>query len=130
MHYELFILFVQCKSQKNIRDLYNTEYTQIEAVIFNIEEKQNTFVYHFKNDSIEGVFAVEKNCKVKSKLWKNVELNKKYKLVLVELLVANTRSDSRTMHINGDFVWDSSMKSIFYWDCKNICGKKIYELNK
>jgi len=123
----LFISFSQCKSQKE-NEYFDKRYNIIRAKIFKIEEKNNIYVYYFKNSEMIGIFAKEKSCLAETKSWRNIKVNQTYNLILHKPLTANLRSGGVIETLNGEFVWDSNMKEIYYDDCKNICGNKIYVL--
>lgn len=123
----LLVSFFQCTSQKQI-EYFDTRYKIVKAKIFKIEEKKNIYVYHFKSGKMRGVFAREKSCLRDTKLWKNIILNNNYNLILHQPINTNLRSAGIIETLNDEFVWDSDMKEIYYDDCKNIFGNKIYEL--
>lgn len=123
----LCITFSQCTLQKE-NEYFDKRYKIIRVKIFKIEEKNNIYVYHFKNPEMNGIFATEKSCLTGTKSWKKINLNHTYSLILHRPLSANLRSGRVIETLNGEFVWDSDMKSIFFDDCLNICGNQIYEI--
>lgn len=123
----LSIVFSQCTAQKE-NEYFDKRYKIIRAKIFKIEEKNNIYVYHFKNSEMIGVFATEKSCSTAMKSLKNINLNQNYNLILHRPITANLRSGGVIETLNGELVWDSDMKSIFFDDCLNICGNQIYEM--
>ena len=123
----LLVSFFQCTSQKQ-SEYFDTRYKIVKAKILKIEEKNSIYVYHFKSGKMIGIFAKEKSCLRDTKSWKNIILNQNYNLILHQPINANLRSAGIIETLNGEFVWDSDMREIYYDDCKNICGNKIYEL--
>lgn len=123
----LLVSFFQCTSQKQ-NEYFDTRYKIVKAKILKIEEKNNIYVYHFKSGKMMGIFAKEKSCSRDTKSWKNIILNHNYNLILHQPINTNLRSAGIIETLNGEFVWDSDMKEIYYDNCKNICGNKIYEL--
>lgn len=123
-----FICLIQCNVKKNVK-YFDTRFSAINAKIYKIEEKNNMYVYHFKSDTLRGVFAKEKKCNLSTiTSWEKVKLNKNYRLILDPMIIANKRSSGLDITINGDFVWSSDMDETYYENCNNICGDKIYEL--
>lgn len=123
----LLIFFVQCTSQKE-NEYFDKRYIKLNAKILKIEEKKSIFIYYFKSKNQYGIFAKDKICNTKIDSWNDIKINKNYQLILDLPINANSRSSGYRVSINGEFVWDSDMKEIYYDDCKNICGNRIYIL--
>lgn len=122
-----FIILLQgCIPRKS------TEYalrgqTVLKAKFFKIQTINNLHIYHFKNDSIEGVFAKAVDSIFTNKNFKKIKLNKNYTLILQKEIYANTRTeiDIESFTHNGIQIWKTGMKSSYFVDCENIVGDQI-----
>lgn len=122
-----FIILLQsCLSRKS------TEYalrgqTILKAKFFKIQTINNLHIYHFKNDSIEGVFAKVVDSNFVNKNFKKIQLNKNYTLILQKEIYASTRTEIgiESYTDNGILIWQTGMKSSYFVDCENIVGDKI-----
>jgi PBP1b-binding outer membrane lipoprotein LpoB len=120
------ILLQGCISRKS------TEYdlrgqTILKAKFFKIQTINNLHIYHFKNDSIEGVFPKVVDSSFINKNFKKIKLNKNYTLILQKEIYANTRTeiDIESFTDNGILIWKTGMKSSYFVDCENIVGDQI-----
>ena len=121
-----FILLIQCNTQK--QQYFDKRYIKLRAKIIRIEEKNNIYIYYFKNNDGKGVFAKTKICHFNTDNWKSIVINKTYNLILDKPLILNSRAGGTRETINGEVVWDSDMEETYYFDCINICANKIYEI--
>ena len=123
------VLFFSIINAQKKEEYFDKKFISINARFQNIEDKGTFYIYHIKNDTMDGVFTSTKECN-KSNLWKNIKLKKKYKLILVKPDVhATSKTDYRVNeHVGDVIVWNSDMKSIFFPGCNNVCGKKIFDV--
>lgn len=52
-----FIIFTSCISRNNEKYVLNEGTAIVKAEFFKIETKNGIHIYHFKNDSMEGIFV-------------------------------------------------------------------------
>lgn len=125
----LFILSIitSCISRKNTQYVLHGNYVLIKAKFFKIETKNGIHIFHFKNDSVEGVFTKVIDTSFANKNYRKIKLNKKYTLYLQKQVYANLRTEigQETIIDNGILIWKTGMKSQHFVDCENITGNQI-----
>jgi len=121
------ICFIECQSQQK-QKVVDNKYEIIIAKFYKIEEKTKNYVYHFKNDSIDGVFVQKKDCNIRNNSWRKIKLNKNYKLLLNRFNSFSTRSSGFSIDRDGDYEWNSDMEIVLFNYCGNVCGNRIYEM--
>ena len=123
-----FIFFTSCISRNNEKYVLNEGIAIVKAEFFKIETKKGIHIYHFKNDSIEGVFVEPIVEDFTNPNFKEIKLNKKYTLVLSKQISYGHRKIENTYQtiIDNDFlIWQTGMKSKYFTGCENITGNKI-----
>lgn len=120
-------LFTNCISRKNTEYILNGNYVLTKAKFFKIETKNGIHIFHFKNDSIEGVFTKMVDTSFMNKNYRKIRLNKKYTLFLQKQIYANLRTEIQESQIidNNIVIWKSGMKSKYFVDCENVTGNQI-----
>lgn len=120
-------LITSCISRKNTQYVLNGNYVLTKAKFFKIETKNGIHIFHFKNDSIEGVFTKVVDASFTNKNYRKIKLNKKYTLYLQKQIYANLRTQVQETQIieNNIVVWKDGMKSQHFVDCENITGNQI-----
>lgn len=120
-------LFTNCISRKNTEYILNGNYVLTKAKFFKIETKNGIHIFHFKNDSIEGVFTKIVDTSFVNKNYRKIRLNKKYTLFLQKQIYANLRTEIQESQIidNNIVVWKNGMKSQYFVDCENATGNQI-----
>lgn len=120
-------LFTNCISRKNTEYVLQGNYLLTKARFFKIETKNGIHIFHFKNDSIEGVFTKVMDTSFVNKNYQKIKLNKKYTLFLQKQVYANLRTEFQETQIidNNIVIWKNGMKSQYFNDCENIVGNQI-----
>jgi len=120
-------LFSNCISRKNTEYVLSGNYKLIKAKFFDIQTKNGIHIFHFRNDSIEGVFTKVIDTAFVNKNYRKIKLNKTYTLFLQKQLYTNVRTEEHTLKIleNNIVIWKSGMVSQHYVDCENITGNQI-----
>jgi hypothetical protein len=120
-------LFTNCISRKNTEYILNGNYVLTKAKFFKIETKNGIHIFHFKNDSIEGVFTKIVDTSFVNKNYRKIRLNKKYTLFLQKQIYPNLRTEIQESQIidNNIVVWKNGMKSQYFVDCENVTGNQI-----
>ncbi|MBD3906353.1 hypothetical protein NAL32_16835 [Chryseobacterium sp. Ch-15] len=120
-------LITSCISRKNTQYVLNGNYVLTKAKFFKIETKNGIHIFHFKNDSIEGVFTKVVDTSFANENYRKIKLNKKYTLYLQKQVYANLRTQVQDTQIieNNIVVWKDEMKSQHFVDCENITGNQI-----
>ncbi|MFL9832889.1 hypothetical protein [Chryseobacterium terrae] len=120
-------LFINCISIKNTEYILHGNYVLTKAKFFKIETKNGIHIFHFKNDSIEGVFTKVVDTSFANKNYRKIKLNKKYTLYLQKQVYANLRTEigQETIIDNDILIWKTGMKSQHFVDCENITGNQI-----
>lgn len=120
-------LITSCVSRKNTQYVLHGNYVLTKAKFFKIETKNGIHIFHFKNDSIEGVFTKVVDTSFANKNYRKIKLNKKYTLYLQKQIYANLRTQVQDTQIieNNIVVWKNGMKSQHFVDCENITGNQI-----
>lgn len=122
-----FILFLltSCIPRKNMEYVFRSNYAIVKVKFTKIETKNGIHIFHFKNDSIDGVFVKDVDYKFINKNFQKIKLNKKYTVILPKNLPDPHRIRLGGMTINNIKVWDDSMNSEFFEDCLNVTGNQI-----
>lgn len=120
-------LFTSCISRKSTEYILHGNYVLTKAKFFKIDTKNGIHIFHFKNDSIEGVFTKVVDTSFANKNYRKIKLRKKYTLFLHKQVYANLRTEigEETIIDNDILVWKTGMKSQYFVDCENIKGKNI-----
>lgn len=120
-------LITSCISRKNTQYVLHGNYVLTKAKFFKIETKNGIHIFHFKNDSIEGVFTKIIDTNFANKNYRKIKLNKKYTLYLQKQVYANLRTEigQETIIDNDILIWKTGMKSQHFVDCENITGNQI-----
>lgn len=120
-------LLTSCISRKNTEYILHGNYVLTKTKFFKIETKNGIHIYHFKNDSIEGVFTKMVDNSFVNKNYSKIRLNKKYTLYLQKQVYANLRIEihEETITDNDILIWKTGMKSQYFVDCENITGNQI-----
>lgn len=127
-----FLFFIiaclSCNTQKS-KKYFDIKFTTVNAKIYQIEDKGNFYIYHIKNDTLNGLFTGSKQCDLPTS-WRNIKLNRKYKLVLQkpDLHASSHFKVVERIHVDNFVVWDSESNISYFPSCSNICGDKIYEM--
>lgn len=120
----ILIQFVNCVPRKNSKYVLNDSTYITKAKFFNIESKNGLYIYHFKTDSIEGVFTKQIDSNFINKNYQKIKLNKTYTLVLkknIQYASCVTTEEIETTYIeNGIVIWTPGMKSKYFTDCQNV----------
>lgn len=119
--------FTSCISRKNTEYILHGNYVLTKAKFFKIETKNGIHIFHFKNDSIEGVFTKMVDTGFVNKNYRKIRLHKKYTLFLQKQIYANLRTEIQETEIidNNIVVWKSGMKYEYFVDCENVTGNQI-----
>ncbi len=120
-------LITSCISREKTQYILHGNYVLTKAKFFKIETKNGIHIFHFKNDSIEGVFTKAIDNSFANKSYQKIKLNKKYTLFLQKQMYANVRTEVQDTQIieNNIVIWKNGMKSQHFVDCENITGNKI-----
>lgn len=120
-------IITSCIPRKNTQYVLHEDYVLTKAKFFKIETKNGIHIFHFKNDSIEGVFTKVIDTNFASKNYRKIKLNKKYTLYLQKQVYANLRTEigQETIIDNDILIWKTGMKSQHFVDCENITGNQI-----
>ncbi|WP_435525489.1 hypothetical protein [Chryseobacterium indoltheticum] len=120
-------IITSCIPRKNTQYVLHGNYVLTKAKFFKIETKNGIHIFHFKNDSIEGVFTKVVDASFSNKNYRKIKLNKKYTLYLQKQIYANLRTQVQDTQIieNNIVVWKNGMKSQHFVDCENITGNQI-----
>lgn len=120
-------ILTACISRKNTEYILHGNYVLTKAKFFKIETKNGIHIFHFKNDSIEGVFTKAVNTNFINKNYRKIKLNRKYTLFLYKQMYANLRTEigEETITDNDILIWKTGMKSQYFVDCENITGNQI-----
>ncbi|KQS92291.1 hypothetical protein [Chryseobacterium sp. Leaf394] len=119
-------LFTNCISRKNTEYILRGNYFLTKAKFFDIETKNGIHIFHFKNDSIEGVFTKVVDTAFANKNYRKIKLHKNYTLFLQKQMYSgHHRTTLGSMTISNIVVWDEGMNSEFFEDCENITGNQI-----
>jgi hypothetical protein len=127
------VLWVSCATGKGVATDYVEDsmgnFLFVDARFTKIEFVNNVYIYHIKASDWEGVFASKDGCTA-DKAARAIELNKNYLLILRKEEIDNLRGGKleTTVSLNLVPIWNSEMKSKFFMDCVNVCGRKIYEI--
>lgn len=123
----VLILFPSCISRKNTEYVLQGNYVLTKAKFFRIENKNGIYIFHFRNDSIEGVFTKVVEPDLTNKNYREIKLNKRYTLLLYKQMYANLRTEigEKTIIDNDILIWKTGMKSQHFVDCENVTGNKI-----
>jgi len=120
-------LIINCISRKHTQYVLHGNYVLTKAKFFKIETKNGIHIFHFKNDSIEGIFTKVVDTSFTNKNYRGIKLNKKYTLYLQKQVYTNLRTEigQETIIDNGILIWKTGMKSQHFVDCENITGNLI-----
>lgn len=120
-------MITSCIPRKNTQYVLHGNYVLTKAKFFKIETKNGIHIFHFKNDSIEGIFTKVIDTTFVNKNYRKIRLNKKYPLFLQKQIYANLRTEIQETEIidNNIVVWKNGMKSQHFVDCENITGNQI-----
>ena len=120
-------LITSCISREKTEYILHGNYVLTKAKFFKIETKNGIHIFHFKNDSIEGVFTKAIDNSFANKSYQKIKLNKKYTLFLQKQMYANLRTEVQDTQIieNNIVIWKNGMKSQHFVDCENITGNQI-----
>lgn len=120
-------IITSCIPRKNTQYVLHGDYVLTKAKFFKIETKNGIHIFHFKNDSIEGIFTKVIDTNFVNKNYRKIRLNKKYTLLLQKQIYANLRTEIQQTEIidNNIVVWKNGMKSQHFVDCENITGNQI-----
>lgn len=120
-------LITSCISREKTQYILHGNYVLTKAKFFKIETKNGIHIFHFKNDSIEGVFTKAIDNSFANKSYQKIKLNKKYTLFLQKQMYANLRTEVQDTQIieNNIVIWKNGMKSQHFVDCENITGNQI-----
>jgi len=120
-------LITSCISREKTQYILHGNYVLTKAKFFKIETKNGIHIFHFKNDSIEGVFTKAIDNSFANKSYQKIKLNKKYTLFLQKQMYANVRTEVPDTQIieNNIVIWKNGMKSQHFVDCENITGNQI-----
>jgi len=120
-------LITSCISREKTQYILHGNYVLTKAKFFKIETKNGIHIFHFKNDSIEGVFTKAIDNSFANKSYQKIKLNKKYTLFLQKQMYANVRTEVQDTQIieNNIVIWKNGMKSQHFVDCENITGNQI-----
>lgn len=124
----ILVIVTSCISRNNERYILDEGTVILEAKFFKIETINGLLIYHFKNDSIEGVFSDFIDDDLPNANYKEIELNKKYALVLTKEVFNGSFIPENVEHEytdNNVLIWKTGMKSKYFTGCKNIMGNKI-----
>lgn len=124
----IFVIFASCISRNNERYILDEGTVVLKAKFFRIETTNGLYIYHFKNDSIEGVFSDFSDNDLTNSNFKEIKLNKQYTLVLSkQLSYGYTKIEDiyETIIDNDILIWKTGMKSKYFTGCQNIAGNKI-----
>lgn len=116
-----------CISRKNTEYILHGNYVLTKAKFFKIETKNGIHIFHFKNNSIEGVFTKVVETNFANKNYSKIRLNKKYTLYLQKQVYADLRTEIVQEKIidNDILIWKTGMKSQHFVDCENVTGDYI-----
>lgn len=119
--------FTNCISRNETQYVLQDNTVITKAKFFKIETKNGIHIFHFKNDSIEGVFVKAIDSNFVHKNYCPIKLNKKYTLILYKELYTNLRTEVINTKIveNDIIVWKLGMKSEYFVDCENVTGNMI-----
>jgi hypothetical protein len=123
-----FLLF-SCISRDHQKYVLHDHTVILKGKFFKIDSANQIFIYHFKNDTIEGVFTSFNDKNFKNPNYKKIKLNKKYTLVLnkevrfASCFLPDNFENSYTE--NDILIWEPSMKSQYFVSCSNITANKI-----
>jgi len=120
-------LIKSCISREKTQYILHGNYVLTKAKFFKIETKNGIHIFHFKNDSIEGVFTKAIDNSFANKSYQKIKLNKKYTLFLQKQMYANLKTKVQDTQIieNNIIIWKNGMKSQHFVDCENITGNQI-----
>jgi len=120
-------IITSCIPRKNTQYVLHGNYVLTKAKFLKIETKNGIHIFHFKNDSIEGIFTKVVDNSFVNKDYRRIRLNKKYTLFLKKQVYANLRTEIQETEIidNNIVVWKNGMKSQHFVDCENITGNQI-----
>jgi hypothetical protein len=122
--------FTSCISRNETQYVLRDNTFIMKAKFFKIETKNGIHIFHFKNDSIEGVFVKAVDSNFVHKNYLPIKLNRSYNLVLnKEMQYANCFNNGmplETTYVENDIlVWEPSMKSKYFTGCENIIGNMV-----
>lgn len=119
--------FTNCISRNETQYVLRDNTVITKAKFFKIETKNGIHIFHFKNDSIEGVFTKMVDTSFVNKNYRRIRLNRKYTLFLQKEIYANLRTEIQETEItdNNIIVWKPGMKAEYFVDCENITGDMI-----
>lgn len=120
-------IITSCIPRKNTQYVLHGNYVLTKAKFFKIETKNGIHIFHFKNDSIEGIFTKVIDTNFANKNYRKIKLNKKYTLYLQKQVYANLKTEigQETIIDNDILIWKTGMKSQYFVDCENITGNQI-----
>lgn len=125
----VLLLLINCNSISSEKYLIKPSTVILKGKFFKIDSINNLYIYHFKNDSIEGVFSKGINENFKNQNFKKIKLHTTYTLVLqkeVHSLSHFEILDTKDTYIDNDIlIWQTGMKSKYFIDCYNISGNQI-----
>ena len=125
----ILVIVTSCISRNNERYILDEGTVILEAKFFKIETINGIHIFHFKNDSMEGVFVKVADSSRTDSNFRKIKLNKTYTLVLNKQLsyasCFGTDSEVVSYTENNILVWKTGMKSSYFVDCENIIDKKI-----
>lgn len=104
----------------------------LKGYFYRVDSTKHLFIYHFKSDSIDGVFAKPSKKNIKKNQvtnYKKIKINNNYKLVLSKQLYnsINLKNLRESIYMDSILIWDTNMKKEYFLDCKNIEGDLINE---
>jgi len=126
----LSLLFlVNCISRNNEKYVLRDHHVILKAKFNKVDSYEGFLLYHFRNDSIEGVFISNNDKNFKSPNYKKIKLNKKYTLILSKQIIASRRTvgeiDQTIITDKGVLIWKTGMKAKYFESCENIIADKI-----
>lgn len=86
-------MITSCIPRKNTQYVLHGNYVLTKAKFFKIETKNGIHIFHFKNDSIEGIFTKVIDTNFVNKNYRKIRLNKKYTLLLQKQIYANLMTE-------------------------------------
>lgn len=123
------LLLINCNSISSEKYLIKPSTVILKGQFFKIDSINNLYIYHFKNDSIEGVFSKGISKDFKKQNFKKIKLHTTYTLVLQKEINSSSHFDllnTKETYIDNDIlIWQTGMKSKYFIDCYNIFGNQI-----
>ncbi len=108
----------------------NQEDILLRGSFYKIDTTKNLFIYHFKSDTIDGIFVkpIKDTIQNKTIAYKKVRTNKIYKLILTQQFYSgslNINNSQESIYMDDLLIWNNHMNKTYFLDCKNIKGGLI-----